>query len=48
VKLGVSDFVFMFDHPGDYRSLELLATGVAPAVRAQGPALLPAATGSVA
>jgi alkanesulfonate monooxygenase SsuD/methylene tetrahydromethanopterin reductase-like flavin-dependent oxidoreductase (luciferase family) len=40
VKLGVSDFVFMFDYPGDYRSLELLATEVAPRVRAEGPALL--------
>jgi alkanesulfonate monooxygenase SsuD/methylene tetrahydromethanopterin reductase-like flavin-dependent oxidoreductase (luciferase family) len=48
VKLGVSDFVFMFDHPGDYRSLELLATEVAPTVRAEGPALLPTATGSPA
>ncbi|HEX5141773.1 MAG TPA: LLM class flavin-dependent oxidoreductase [Dehalococcoidia bacterium] len=40
VKLGVSDFVFMFDYPGDFESLELLATAVAPRVRAQGPALL--------
>ena len=42
VKLGVSDFVFMFDAPGDYRTLELLATKVAPAVRAQGPKLVAA------
>jgi len=40
VKLGVSDFVFMFDYPGDRRSLELLAKEVAPRVRAEGPALL--------
>lgn len=43
VKLGVSDFVFMFDAPGDYRSLELLATQVAPQVREEGPRLLEAA-----
>lgn len=42
VKLGVSDFVFMFDAPGDYRTLELLATKVAPAVRAEGPKLVTA------
>jgi alkanesulfonate monooxygenase SsuD/methylene tetrahydromethanopterin reductase-like flavin-dependent oxidoreductase (luciferase family) len=46
VKLGVSDFVFMFDAPGDYRTLELLATEVAPAVRAEGPKLLGSARGS--
>jgi hypothetical protein len=46
VKLGVSDFVFMFDYPGDYESLELLATAVAPRVRAEGPALLNSAFGS--
>ena len=40
VRMGVSDFVFMFDAPGDYRSLELLASEVAPAVRERGPALL--------
>jgi alkanesulfonate monooxygenase SsuD/methylene tetrahydromethanopterin reductase-like flavin-dependent oxidoreductase (luciferase family) len=40
VKLGVSDFVFMLDAPGDFRSLELLATKVAPYVREQGPRLL--------
>ncbi len=43
VRMGVSDFVFMFDSPGDYRSLELLATQVAPHVRAEGPRLLEAA-----
>ena len=41
VKMGVSDLVFMFDAPGDYRSLELLATRVAPVVREEGAALLP-------
>ena len=40
VKLGVGDFVFMLDAPGDMRSLELLATKVAPIVRAEGSALL--------
>jgi len=40
VKLGVSDFVFMLDAPGDMRSLELLATQVAPYVRAEGSRLL--------
>lgn len=42
VKLGVGDFVFMLDAPGDLRSLELLATKVAPAVRAEGARLLEA------
>ncbi|HWO73227.1 MAG TPA: hypothetical protein VNN21_06680, partial [Dehalococcoidia bacterium] len=42
VKLGVADFVFMLDAPGDLRSLELLATKVAPAVRQQGRRLLEA------
>ena len=41
VKLGVSDFVFMFDSPGDYRTLDLLATKVAPVVRQEGARLLP-------
>jgi alkanesulfonate monooxygenase SsuD/methylene tetrahydromethanopterin reductase-like flavin-dependent oxidoreductase (luciferase family) len=36
VKLGVSDFVFMLDYPADIRSLELIATKVAPEVRSQG------------
>jgi len=40
VKLGVSDFVFMLDAPGDFRSLELLATQVAPYVREHGPRVL--------
>jgi alkanesulfonate monooxygenase SsuD/methylene tetrahydromethanopterin reductase-like flavin-dependent oxidoreductase (luciferase family) len=40
VRMGVSDFVFMFDAPGDYRSLELLATRVAPYVRERGPEIL--------
>lgn len=40
VKLGVSDFVFMFDSPGDYRTLELLATRVAPVVREEGAKIL--------
>jgi alkanesulfonate monooxygenase SsuD/methylene tetrahydromethanopterin reductase-like flavin-dependent oxidoreductase (luciferase family) len=43
VKLGVSDFVFMLDHPTDMRTLELIATRVAPEVRAQGAGLLEAA-----
>jgi alkanesulfonate monooxygenase SsuD/methylene tetrahydromethanopterin reductase-like flavin-dependent oxidoreductase (luciferase family) len=47
VTLGVSDFVFMFDAPGDYRTLELLATKVAPAVRAEGAKLLPTAAQGV-
>lgn len=42
VKLGVSDFVFMLDSPADYRSLELIATKVAPEVRAEGAGLLSA------
>jgi alkanesulfonate monooxygenase SsuD/methylene tetrahydromethanopterin reductase-like flavin-dependent oxidoreductase (luciferase family) len=46
--LGVGDFVFMFDYPGDYRTLELLATEVAPRVRAEGPALLAASMGAAA
>ena len=46
VKLGVSDFVFMFDAPGDYRTLELLATKVAPVVRKEGADLLASAAGS--
>jgi alkanesulfonate monooxygenase SsuD/methylene tetrahydromethanopterin reductase-like flavin-dependent oxidoreductase (luciferase family) len=41
VRMGVSDFVFMFDAPGDYRTLELLATKVAPVVREEGAKLLP-------
>jgi alkanesulfonate monooxygenase SsuD/methylene tetrahydromethanopterin reductase-like flavin-dependent oxidoreductase (luciferase family) len=44
--LGVGDFVFMFDHPGDYRTLELLANEVAPRVRAEGPALLQQSLGA--
>ena len=40
VKLGVSDFVFMLDTPADYRSLELIATKVAPEVRTEGAKLL--------
>jgi alkanesulfonate monooxygenase SsuD/methylene tetrahydromethanopterin reductase-like flavin-dependent oxidoreductase (luciferase family) len=40
VKLGVSDFVFMLDAPGDMHSLELIATKVAPEVRSQGEKLL--------
>jgi len=42
VKLGVADFVFMLDAPGDVRSLELLAAKVAPAVRQEGRRLLEA------
>ncbi len=42
---GVGDFVFMFDHPGDYRALELLAKEVAPRVRAEGSALLSKSAG---
>src|SRR5690606_6055763 len=39
-RLGVGDFVFMFDFPGDYGTLELLANEVAPTVRKEGSALL--------
>jgi alkanesulfonate monooxygenase SsuD/methylene tetrahydromethanopterin reductase-like flavin-dependent oxidoreductase (luciferase family) len=46
VKLGVSDFVFMLDAPGDYRSLELLATKVAPYVREEGSRILAGMQGS--
>jgi alkanesulfonate monooxygenase SsuD/methylene tetrahydromethanopterin reductase-like flavin-dependent oxidoreductase (luciferase family) len=42
VELGVSDFVFMLDAPGDMRSLELLATQVAPYVRVEGSRLMEA------
>ena len=47
-RLGVGDFVFMFDFPGDYETLELLAEAVAPTVRAEGPSLLAAASGASA
>jgi alkanesulfonate monooxygenase SsuD/methylene tetrahydromethanopterin reductase-like flavin-dependent oxidoreductase (luciferase family) len=40
VKLGVGDFVFMLDAPADMRSLELIATRVAPAVREEGKGIL--------
>ena len=40
VKLGVSDFVYMLDAPTDLRTLELIATRVAPEVRSRGAALL--------
>ena len=40
VRLGVSDFVFMLDAPADLRSLELVATKVAPYVRAEGKKIL--------
>jgi alkanesulfonate monooxygenase SsuD/methylene tetrahydromethanopterin reductase-like flavin-dependent oxidoreductase (luciferase family) len=40
VRLGVGDFVFMLDVPTDLRSLELIATKVAPVVRAEGAAIL--------
>ena len=40
VRHGVGDFVFMFDPPGDFRTLELLATKVAPAVREEGAKIL--------
>jgi alkanesulfonate monooxygenase SsuD/methylene tetrahydromethanopterin reductase-like flavin-dependent oxidoreductase (luciferase family) len=43
VELGVADFVFMFDSPGDRRSLELLATHVAPHVRDRGAEVLASA-----
>jgi alkanesulfonate monooxygenase SsuD/methylene tetrahydromethanopterin reductase-like flavin-dependent oxidoreductase (luciferase family) len=45
-SMGVGDFVFMFDYPGDYRTLELLAREVAPRVRAEGPALLSTSAGA--
>jgi alkanesulfonate monooxygenase SsuD/methylene tetrahydromethanopterin reductase-like flavin-dependent oxidoreductase (luciferase family) len=40
VRLGVSDFVFMLDAPQDMRSLELIATQVAPRVREEGAKIL--------
>jgi alkanesulfonate monooxygenase SsuD/methylene tetrahydromethanopterin reductase-like flavin-dependent oxidoreductase (luciferase family) len=40
VRHGVSDFVFMLDAPGDMRSLELIATQVAPTVRQEGEDIL--------
>lgn len=40
VRLGVSDFVFMLDSVPDERSLELLATRVAPVVRKEGSRIL--------
>jgi alkanesulfonate monooxygenase SsuD/methylene tetrahydromethanopterin reductase-like flavin-dependent oxidoreductase (luciferase family) len=46
VKVGVSDFVFMLDYPGDFRTLELLATKVAPRVREEGARLLGSAVAS--
>jgi alkanesulfonate monooxygenase SsuD/methylene tetrahydromethanopterin reductase-like flavin-dependent oxidoreductase (luciferase family) len=45
VRLGVSDFVFMFDPPGDYRTLDLLATKVAPTVREEGAKILASGMG---
>lgn len=43
VRLGVSDFVFMLDSAPDRRSLELLATQVAPVVREEGSRVLASA-----
>ena len=40
VRMGVSDFVFMLDAPADLRSLELIATRVAPQVRGEGARIL--------
>jgi alkanesulfonate monooxygenase SsuD/methylene tetrahydromethanopterin reductase-like flavin-dependent oxidoreductase (luciferase family) len=40
VRMGVSDFVFMLDAPADLRSLELIATRVAPQVRDEGARIL--------
>lgn len=40
VKLGVSDVVFILDPAQDLRSLELLATQVAPYVREEGSTIL--------
>jgi alkanesulfonate monooxygenase SsuD/methylene tetrahydromethanopterin reductase-like flavin-dependent oxidoreductase (luciferase family) len=40
VRVGVSDFVFMLDAPADLRSLELIATDVAPQVRDEGARIL--------
>lgn len=47
VALGVRDFVFMLDAPPDLRSLELLATEVAPRVRAQAASLATAGGTSI-
>jgi alkanesulfonate monooxygenase SsuD/methylene tetrahydromethanopterin reductase-like flavin-dependent oxidoreductase (luciferase family) len=46
VRLGVSDFVFMLDAPADLRTLELIATQVAPNVREQGAMILAGLTGA--
>ena len=46
VRLGLSDFVFMLDEPGDMRTLELLATKVAPYVREEGGHILADRLGS--
>jgi len=40
VRVGVGDFVFMLDAPADLRSLELIATDVAPQVREEGAKIL--------
>jgi alkanesulfonate monooxygenase SsuD/methylene tetrahydromethanopterin reductase-like flavin-dependent oxidoreductase (luciferase family) len=44
VRVGVGDFVFMLDAPADLRSLELIATRVAPQVRDEGAKILADAT----
>ena len=46
VRLGLSDFVFMLDEPCDFRTLELLATRVAPYVRTEGARILEDRLGS--
>lgn len=40
VKLGISDFLFFVNTPVDMRSIELIATKVAPILRTEGPAIL--------
>jgi alkanesulfonate monooxygenase SsuD/methylene tetrahydromethanopterin reductase-like flavin-dependent oxidoreductase (luciferase family) len=40
VRLGVSDFLCSLSNPVDYETLELLATEVAPIVRAEGAGIL--------
>jgi alkanesulfonate monooxygenase SsuD/methylene tetrahydromethanopterin reductase-like flavin-dependent oxidoreductase (luciferase family) len=39
-KQGISDFLFSTRTPTDWRTLELIATQVAPLVRKEGPSLL--------
>jgi hypothetical protein len=42
VRLGVSDFLFYLPAPVDFETVELIATEVAPVVRAEGARILAA------